>query len=109
MSFARFQVTKSTNIIYEGPQAKLSTVNIENPTNYLKLLYNNDGVLDYLDYSPLNDIVVYPTFADFPVTGDTDKLYYEQEFKSFTDLSMVHITSSNMTFIVKLNRMGNID
>jgi hypothetical protein len=83
MSFARFQVTKSTNIIYEGPQAKLSTVNIENPTNYLKLLYNNDGVLDYLDYSPLQDIVMCATFGDFPVSGETNKLYYEQEFKKF--------------------------
>jgi hypothetical protein len=82
MSFQRFRVATSENIVYQGPQEKLSSDNVEDPTNFAKLLYNNDGIIDYLDPGFLDEVLPYPTLGDFPAVGDTSKLYLDQATKN---------------------------
>jgi mRNA-degrading endonuclease toxin of MazEF toxin-antitoxin module len=78
MPFSSYIVSTSNNIIWSGANAKLSNVDVTDPDNFSKLLYNNNGEIDYVDDNMYNEILPYATLASFPAVGDKSKYYLDQ-------------------------------
>jgi hypothetical protein len=78
MPFSSYIVSTSNNIIWSGANAKLSNTDVTDPDNFSKLLYNNNGEIDYVDDNMYKEIQAYPTVASFPAVGDKSKYYLDQ-------------------------------
>jgi hypothetical protein len=98
MSFSRFQKATSQNIVYKDQHEKLSPDELNDVANQDKLLYNNEGTLEWKGFNGalepvrtdatgkipaelivdlFNDVLVYANYAAFPATGETGKYFID--------------------------------
>lgn len=77
--FTRTYVPTSTRTIWESPHQNLSQTTLSDPANRGKLLCNDtNGEIGFFDYTFLDDVMVFPTMAQFPATGEESKMYLDQ-------------------------------
>jgi hypothetical protein len=98
MSFTRYQKPTSANIVYKDSHAVLAPEQLIVLSNKYKLLYNNNGTLEWMGFNGANlplkldgsalissqylpsyvdDVQEYNTFANFPSVGETGKIYVD--------------------------------
>jgi hypothetical protein len=98
MSFSRYQKPTSANIVYKDSHAVLAPEQLIVLSNKYKLLYNNNGTLEWMGFNGANlplkldgsalissqylpsyvdDVQEYNSFANFPTVGETGKIYVD--------------------------------
>jgi hypothetical protein len=98
MSFTRYQKPTSANIVYKDSHAVLAPEQLIVLSNKYKLLYNNNGTLEWMGFNGANlplkldgsalissqylpsyvdDVQEYNSFANFPTVGETGKIYID--------------------------------
>jgi hypothetical protein len=76
--FASFAQPTSKRTIWITPHQNLASTELAKIENKNKLMYNDgNGEIKFMDFTFMDDIEEYPSFADFPINGDPAKMYFD--------------------------------